>query len=259
MNEVSQLAGVVSAIRHPAFSLQLANYLKQFLHFDHLLILGCRQEKHPIYLFDSISSKRDFLFQRYLTGSYLDDPFYRHAQQRDDSGVLRVQDVIKEPHAITRYAAQFSAATSMYDELCLFVHLDESRWLLLFIGCNEENLARFNSNHRELLRLQPLLEALLRQHWGEHSFALSAAASDKTALQQFLQSALNSFGTELLSKREQEITLLLIQGLDTQEISVATGIVEGTVKNHRKKIYAKFRINSLSELFQLFLTHLLSN
>lgn len=259
MNDVGQLAAVVSAIRHPGFSLQLANYLKQFLQFDHLLILGCRTEKHPIYLFDSISSKRDFLFQRYLTGSYLDDPFYRHAQQSNASGVLRVQDVIKETHAINQYAAQFSATTGMYDELCLFVHLDENRWLLLFVGCNEENSARFNSNHRELLQLQPLLEALLRQQWGEHSFALSAAASDKTELQQYLQSALCTFGSELLSKREQEITLLLIQGLDTQEISVATGIVEGTVKNHRKKIYAKLHINSLSELFQLFLTHLLSN
>lgn len=259
MTDVSQLAGVVSAIRHPGFSLQLANYLKQFLQFDHLLILGCRKEKHPIYLFDSITTCRDFLFQRYLTGSYIDDPFYIRAQESGDNGVLRLQDVIQEPHEINQYKARFIAKTGMYDELCFFSRLDETRWLLVFVGCNEENPARHSKNYSELIRLQPLLDALLKQHWGDHSFALSTAAADKTELQQFLSAALTSFGAELLSKREQEITLLLIQGFDTQEIADMTAISNGTVKNHRKKIYAKLRINSLSELFQLFLTHLLSH
>lgn len=259
MIDVSRLADVVNAIRRPGFSLQLVNYLKQFLHFDHLLILGCRKEKHPIYLFDSIASHRDFLFQRYLTGSYIDDPFYIRAQERGDHGVLRLQDVVKGPHEINQYTARFIAKTGMHDELCFFSRLDETRWLLVFIGCNEENPTRHNENYRELIRLQSLLEALLKQHWGDHSFALSIAAADKTELQQFLSAALVSFGTELLSKREHEVTLLLIQGFDTQEIADMTAISNGTVKNHRKKIYAKLRINSLSELFQLFLTHLLSH
>lgn len=259
MNDVSQLAGVVRAIRHPGFSLQLANYLKQFLHFDHLLILGCRKDKHPVYLFDSITSHRDFLFQRYLTGSYIDDPFYIRAQDSSDHGVLRLQDVINAPHEINQYAATFISKTGMHDELCFFSRLDETRWLLLFIGCNEEKPTRYSENYRELIRLQSLLDALLKQHWGDNTFALSAATYDKTELQQFLSAAMNSFGTELLSMREQEITLLMIQGFDTQEIADMAAISNGTVKNHRKKIYAKLRINSLNELFQLFLTHLLSH
>ncbi|MEK6164922.1 helix-turn-helix transcriptional regulator, partial [Vibrio cholerae] len=60
-----------------------------------------------------------------------------------------------------------------------------------------------------------------------------------------------------LHPREQEITALLIQGLDSQEIAEALAISHGTVKNHRKRIYAQLHVSSLSELFQLFLNHLI--
>lgn len=259
MSDIQQLADVVASIKSPGFGSTLATYLQSRLGCDHVLMLGCRTNKHPIYLYDSITNNRDFLFQRYLTGSYLEDPFYRAAQQHAQAGVLRLADVISEPHALRDYRDHFTCKTAMYDELCLFTRLDSHRWLLLFVGYGDESPARHREAYQELLRLQPLLDALLQQHWGTHSFSLSAGSANKTELQQFLARALVSFGEPVLSKREQEITLLLIQGFDSQEIADMSAISVGTVKNHRKKIYAKLRIASLSELFQLFLTHLLSS
>ncbi|WP_222422688.1 helix-turn-helix domain-containing protein [Rheinheimera sediminis] len=52
---------------------------------------------------------------------------------------------------------------------------------------------------------------------------------------------------------------MLLQGFDSEDIAQQLNIAVGTVKNHRKKIYAKLQIGSLSELFQLFLTHLLTS
>ncbi|WP_417553830.1 hypothetical protein [Marinomonas fungiae] len=34
--------------------------------------------------------------------------------------------------------------------------------------------------------------------------------------------------------------------------------MQGTVKNHRKRIYSQLKISSLGELFQLFLNHLIT-
>ncbi|MCD6731943.1 LuxR C-terminal-related transcriptional regulator, partial [Vibrio cholerae] len=42
-----------------------------------------------------------------------------------------------------------------------------------------------------------------------------------------------------------------------QEIADALAISLGTVKNHRKRIYAQLHVRSLSEMFQLFLNHLI--
>ncbi|MCV5941561.1 helix-turn-helix transcriptional regulator, partial [Escherichia coli] len=72
-----------------------------------------------------------------------------------------------------------------------------------------------------------------------------------------IEQALSSFGIESLTRREQEVASLLAQGFDTKEISAHLHLVQGTVKNHRKRIYSQLNVSSLSELFQLFLNHLI--
>lgn len=55
-----------------------------------------------------------------------------------------------------------------------------------------------------------------------------------------------SFGT--LSAREQEIFMLIVQGLTNKGIAELTGIQPGTAKKHRATIYQKFEVNSSAEL-----------
>lgn len=55
-----------------------------------------------------------------------------------------------------------------------------------------------------------------------------------------------SFGT--LSAREQEIFMLIVQGLTNKGIAEVTGIQPGTAKKHRATIYQKFEINTSAEL-----------
>lgn len=259
MTDIAALSDVISAIKMPNFSASLAAYLQQQLKFDHLLILGCRKHKHPIYLYDSIRHHRDYLFQRYLTGSYLSDPFYIASLNQQTDSVLRLQDVIHSPYDLKQYQQDFSVKTAVHDELCLYVALDEARWLLLFFGYSSNHQPNCKTDYPQLITQQPLLSALARKHWGNDSFVMSQSSADKNQLQHTVTDALASFGEAVLSKREQEITLLLIQGYDSQDIAALMAITVGTVKNHRKKIYAKLHIDSLSELFRLFLTHLLSS
>lgn len=55
-----------------------------------------------------------------------------------------------------------------------------------------------------------------------------------------------SFGT--LSVREQEIFMLIVQGLTNKGIGEITGIQPGTAKKHRATIYQKFEVNTSAEL-----------
>ena len=47
----------------------------------------------------------------------------------------------------------------------------------------------------------------------------------------------------------------MVQGLDSEEIAERLQITQGTVKNHRKRIYAQLGVASLSEIFGLFINH----
>lgn len=55
-----------------------------------------------------------------------------------------------------------------------------------------------------------------------------------------------SFAT--LSTREQEIFMLIVQGLTNKGIAEVTGIQPGTAKKHRATIYQKFEVNTAAEL-----------
>jgi FixJ family two-component response regulator len=55
-----------------------------------------------------------------------------------------------------------------------------------------------------------------------------------------------SFAT--LSTREQEIFMLIVQGLTNKGIAEVTGIQPGTAKKHRATIYQKFEVNTSAEL-----------
>lgn len=52
-----------------------------------------------------------------------------------------------------------------------------------------------------------------------------------------------------LTMREQQILALLLQGCTSTEIASTLSLSVSTVKTHRKKVFKKFNINKLSELF----------
>jgi DNA-binding CsgD family transcriptional regulator len=267
MTTPAEIASIVEALHRPQFATVLANFLRTKLTCSHLLMLGCRDGKHPIYLYDAISDNRDYLFQRYLTDSYLNDPFYCHAQKALSGDILRLKDVLTEPAQQQDYKQRFCQQTGWYDELCFVTRLDQNRWILLFIGHRNESPARYQQNVGTLKELQPLLSALIRQQWADDHLLQSAAgagiegetAIEKEAFKSALNQAMASFGTALLTTKEREITLLILQGYDSQDIAALLQIALGTVKNHRKNIYRKLNVSSLSALHQLFMTHLLAS
>jgi DNA-binding CsgD family transcriptional regulator len=54
--------------------------------------------------------------------------------------------------------------------------------------------------------------------------------------------------TNPLSKREQDVVRLLLQGKSNKQLAIALGISESTVEFHLKNIYAKLKVSSRTEL-----------
>lgn len=267
LSEYHALGDAIIALNTPAFTSRYVALLREIVDFDCAVMLGYRHNKHPIYLYDSIPDNRELLFQRYLTESYQHDPFYRLVADTQQEGVFHLSEMTDAPHSYQQhhYQQQFYPQTGWQDEMSLVVQLDHERWILLYLGHLAAGRS-FSAQDRQALKQRfHTLAPLCRQHWSAN--ALLLAHSDDTTLEsetnhtpdmrRWVERALTSFGTQLLSPREQQITALLVQGLDSQEIATQLGITHGTVKNHRKRIYAQLHVASLSELFQLFLNHLI--
>lgn len=254
------LANCISAISTLRFTAALMRLLQSQLAFDCAIILGYSEGKHPVYLYDSLEEKRQLLFQHYLLSRFEQDPFYQTLLRRQ-AGVFSLKQLMRQQH-IQEYLQQFYRQTGWQDELCLSFNIAEGRWVMCFLGrtspqpFSQLDISKLESNFS-------VLQALCQQHWQTAAFNLAQVSGEvkltQANLRLYLDNALQSFAAALLTKREQHIASLLVQGYGTDAIAQQLAITPGTVKNHRKRIYAQLRITALGELFQLFLNHLLTH
>jgi FixJ family two-component response regulator len=74
---------------------------------------------------------------------------------------------------------------------------------------------------------------------------------DRQRNQEFVKTDALRRSFDTLSVREQEIFMMIVQGLTNKGIAEVTGIQPGTAKKHRATIYQKFQINTSAELIRL--------
>lgn len=255
------LADSISSLKSPSFASKLMNLVGSIIDYDCAVILGLREGKHPIYLYDSIESNRELLFYHYLTRAFQDDPFYKMFSNNKQQGVFALKDVVKWELGFQTYSNKFYLQTGWKDELSILINVEATRWVVIFLGRIHAGSSFSLLNVKTLESYFTIIQSLCKQHWKQTEFLLAEQViipeSYTDNRREFIREALHSFGKDLLSTREKQIARLILQGLDTKEIAKQLGIAEGTVKNHRKRIYAQLRVTSLSELFQIFLNHII--
>lgn len=256
-SESHALANVIRSLNTTHFTSSLGEYLGVILDFDCALILGYSEGKRPVYLYDSIYESRELLFQRYLTDSFLNDPFYQIIQREGRERVYLLKDVLSSTFEYKQYQNDFYTRTGWNDELCVSVRLPDHRWIVIYLGVMAERT--FTSQSVETLEHRfDIVQSLCLQHWAKIPFSLPDAPKDLPHIRHAIEQTLAQLGSELLTQREQEVAALLVQGFDSKEIATHLDIGVGTVKNHRKRIYSKLNVSSLSELFHIFLTQLIA-
>lgn len=251
----------IAALNSPRFSLKLIQLVQACLDFDYAIILGCKEGRRPVYLYDSIDEERELLFQRYLTNDYQHDPFMRYLNTHKQQGIFTLKEVIHEDLDYYLYCQRFYQQTGWKDELCIFIEIEPTLWVSISIGFINETHFISKKGISALNSSFSIIESLCRQHWKKADFHLAEPVKGHKSsieLHSSVQDALATFGRDILTKREQQIAMLIAQGYDSKEIALKLAISEGTVKNHRKRIYQQFNIASLSEFFQLFYNHLVT-
>lgn len=187
----------------------------------------------------------DILFRRtlmpYLNGMYLLDPIFQHWEQRRLPGFWSLDEL-----APSDYFATYYRELGLYDEASAFFALGEDECLSPSFGFYHRSGSPEPADVLATLTyLFPLLNALVRQFWIASSLHLPTQDEPPALLQ--------DFGKEVLSEREREVAWLILRGHSFREIAQALGIAPGTVKNHRKRLYARLNINSQGELFRQFM------
>ena len=286
------IGGLIEALDKPNFWNILLRYLSDVVPFDNWVVLLFARERKPQVLAESPTpdGSDDELFQDYLNGFYLLDPFYIACMDDPRAGLVRLDDVAPDRFEAEDYYQRYFKLNIVADEVQFNLPLnagnsgardDEGQVLILSLGSRH----RYTLDEISVLQaISPWVLALMRQRATLHEMGeeglpvLMGGGAGSAASMPGADSPATSGGTSYampapdagfvidentatlarsgssnLTNRELEIVHLLLSGFSSKGIAQKLKISPETVKGHRKHIYTKLGVKSHAELFAIYL------
>jgi DNA-binding CsgD family transcriptional regulator len=246
-------AELVRCIDHADFAAPLAALLSRVARVRSVVMTMYDLGSPPRTLYHDVADENvSGNITLYVQGAFKLDPFFLACVIDKRCGVFRLREVAPDNFTRTPYFLTFYRRLRIGEEVGLIVPLRDGAGLVISLESGAAD-GKFAAAEVALLKaVFPLVLAAVTRQWGgELQRQPDRTAAAVTAL-------FSSFGEGRLSRREQEVVRLILQGHSSLSIGETLGIAEGTVKIHRKHAYQKLGVSTQAQLFQRFMTPLIS-
>ncbi len=252
--QLQATGAAIAAIGSPEFPAALAEVLRGVAPFGHIVAFAYRGALPPTDLYDDFpTDKRRIFVTDYQERPYLLDPFYLAASRRVAPQLYRIRDLAPDRFYQSEYFRTYYVRTGLAEEIGYFVDLPGGVMIVLSLMRTERVFTA--REFRDLSTVCPVVEACLRQHWSDLSSRLQGdplkGAEEATSPR--IAQSFQAFGQDMLTQRERQIVELTLKGHSAVAVGEILSIAPGTVRIHRRNIYAKLGINSQGELFSRFI------
>lgn len=243
---------VIDALDQNDFWLRLTRMLGRYVRIDSWVALRFSDSAAPLVLAEMPADDGlpDTLFEDYLKGLYLLDPFYIAAREDRREGLLHLDEVAPDRFTSTEYYKRYFRLNIVEDELQFNCLVEQNATFCLSLGSHKKY------SHADLALLSLLgqwILPLLRQRWRHELRMLAPQPVPDDGVRDRSEMTPFHLRNTSLSSRELEISRLMLSGFSSKGIAQRLGISAETVKVHRKHLYSKLGVNSQSELFALFM------
>lgn len=243
-------AVTINCIGKDSFGEALLSALRSLVACDSALVLAYAREGRPTVLFEAFDHPlRENNLDIYLQGSYLLDPFYSQAFDAQTPEVLRLNEISPDGFQQSEYFQSYYKRSHVADEVNFVAPADNGVSLVLSYERAAQNPPFSDYEFRLMETVCPEVSALLLRHWNR--YAQDDAGQQKDSEHNRLKQKLGALGADILTAREQEVVQLVLQGYLNAAIAQQLNLSVETVKVHRRNIYSKLGISSLSELFSI--------
>lgn len=250
------VASAISAIGTPPFPDNLVAALRTITPFDYSVMFAYSGDARPIDLYDDFpSGKRRVFVTAYQEGPYLLDPFFLACASRSHNGLYRLKDLAPDRFYQSEYFRSYYVQTGLSEEIGYFIQLPGEVMAVISL-MRADHSPQFSAREfRELQSCDPVVRALAFRQWQDlrRRFSLDAPEDGQSGIQRHIEYAFLNFGKSVLTVREREVVEFVLKGYSSHSIGKTLEISPGTVRIHRKNIYAKLGINSQGELFSQFI------
>lgn len=255
---MGRIAHLVDHVGTRDFCAALSAAVGAFLDFDNLIVLAYAGAATPHDLHREFVSPVCFaqMNETYLASHYVLDPFYAAHLNHVRRGLYRLEDVAPDKFRSTSYFLEYYRKTTLVDEVALFAYTATGWTVTACFGRDHISGKRFERRQlTELSKVADILVALMERHWAGFAPESEAEAPEDGSAEmvEALAAALRTERGIVLTARQLQVGLLILQGHSTRSIALKLGISWQTVKVFRKQLYARCAISSQAELFALLL------
>jgi DNA-binding CsgD family transcriptional regulator len=252
---IAWISRCVDAIGTEKFPEHLAAALKSITDFDYSVAFAYHQNEKPISLYHSFSpAERTVFVDDYLKGPYLLDPFFKACERRVDSGLYRLRDIAPDRFLQSEYYRSYYVRTGLAEEICYTFHLLNDVAVVISLMRSGES-QRFSAREFKLLEsVAPIVSSLARRQWQDVPdwFEVESIERENCDNRTIIESTVSTIFGPRITPRETQVVAQVLEGHSSESISRSLGISAGTVRIHRRNIYAKLDISSQQELFSIF-------
>lgn len=247
---IAQIAHTIEHIDDKGFFAALSAMLRAVVPYSYTVVFAYRDQEQPLDLFDDFpAAKRRIFVTDYQAGPYLLDPFYLGSRKPLPAGLFRLKDVAPDRFYQGEYFRNYYVRTGLAEEIGYFTNLPDGIMVVLSLMRAESPFT--TREFRLLSAAQPVVSALLRRHLADLPQRMQSDQRPDRPTE--IDQAFQNFGGTLLTPREREVVEFTLKGHSAEAIGGILTIAPGTVRIHRRNIYAKLRINSQGELFSRFI------
>ncbi len=255
MTEPSLLAAIgalIAAEGTDAFPARLAAFLRTITPYDFTVVFGYRGTAQPVDLFDDFPARKRAVFVTdYQAGPYLLDPFYLAATKPVAPGLYRMRDLAPDRFYQGEYFRSYYIQTGLAEEIAYFV--DTGRGAMAVVSLMRATKPFSAREFAALAQAAPVVEATVARNWRDLAAAFDRTSAPGERSPGQVERSFRRFGAGLLTEREREVAEYTLKGHSAEALGRVLGISPGTVRIHRRNIYAKLGISSQGELFARFI------
>jgi DNA-binding CsgD family transcriptional regulator len=252
---VKLLGKSIDAIGNKTFPQALVDALKSLTDFDYSVVFAYYQSERPLCLFHTFSPKKRGVFvDDYLKGQYLLDPFFKACDRQVDTGLYRLRDIAPDRFYQSEYYRSYYIQTGLSEEICYTLYLSKGVAVVISLMRSGES-PRFSARQFRLLEcVAPIIVSLAQRHWQDvpEMFDLETPAGEQHEERSLIENTVSDLFGRRITPRETQVVAQVLEGHSSDSIAKNLGISVGTVRIHRRNIYAKLQISSQQELFSIF-------
>lgn len=251
---IAAVAEIIGADQGKTVAEGLTHAIDSVVEHEGTALIAFHKDARPDVLHHTLEpAGRKHYIERYLDGPYLLDPLYQLALRSRNPTLVRFRDELPDRFRASEYYRQYCERTHLLDEMDYIVPVDRQTTVVLVIG---RRTRMFNKSALHRLELiEPLVQASIQRIW--HAWvARSGDGRSRDEVHRRLTDCFENFGKSVLTRRERQISQLLLRGHSSKSVARELNIAPGTVMVHKRNLFAKLGISSQYELFSLLIDDL---